>query len=77
MEEPEELLCILLHFLCSQYPSGTDSITISCPLHQHQVSPEGMHLLHLATSAMEAQRWTITEVRVFQLLNFITTSLVP
>ena len=67
LEEPEELFAILFHCICSQYPSSTASITtitIACSLHHHRVSPQGMHLLHLATSAMAAEPRTITDVVV-------------
>jgi len=65
MKEPGELLDLLLHHICSPAIERytRNSISISCSLHQHQVSPQGMHLLHLATSAMSAEPWTITEVR--------------
>jgi len=64
-KESDQLFQLLLHFLCTKFSStDTDTITISCSLHQHEVSPQGMHLLHLATFAMPAEPWTITEVDV-------------
>ena len=62
VQEPEQLFATLFHCLCSQFPSWTDAITITCSLHQHQVSPLGMHLLHLATSAVAALPRNITGV---------------
>ena len=68
---PEQLFDRLLHHICSKFSDTRNYISISCStsiqlhqhhilLHQHQVSPQGMHLLHLATSTMLAEPWTMS-----------------
>jgi len=84
---PEQLFDHLLHHICSKFSDTRNYISISCStsiqlhqhhilLHHHQVSPQGMHLLHLATSTMLAEPWTITRVSVEGLVARHITSLV-
>ena len=75
MKESDELFDHLLHFIGTKFSSTNSHITLTCSLHQHEVSPQGVHLLHLATSAMSAEPWTITEVQVHRLRRPILASL--